>query len=84
MSISATPPPQAVAFTWHASASDAYRVTVLTETGDPVWSGETTDTTAKLPPSARLESGHTYFWRVEGIEKGIVATSGVRRLHIAP
>jgi len=79
----ATVAADAVVLTWHATAADAYRIVVATENGDPVWSGETADTTLRLPPTA-LRSAQTYFWRVDAIANGISATTGVHRLLISP
>lgn len=68
-----------IAFTWHAVSADVYRLTLLTESGEPVWSLETADTTALVPSGTRLKPG-AYFWRVDAIADGITATSGARRL----
>ena len=72
----------AVAFTWHAAAADVYRLTLLTESGEPVWTLETADTSAALPARIVLAPG-AYFWRVDAIADGITASTGVRRLVIA-
>jgi hypothetical protein len=71
-------------FTWRGSVSDLYRVTVLSESGEPLWTVDTADTVAALPASVGLEPGRSYFWRVEGIADGVVASTGVHRLRIAP
>jgi anti-sigma factor RsiW len=68
-----------VVFTWRAARADVYRLTLLTESGEPVWSLETADTTALVPSGTRLKPG-AYFWRVDAIADGITATSGARRL----
>ena len=44
-------------FTWRSANADVYRIYVLTESGDPVWTTETTDTTIALPDSVSLQSG---------------------------
>ena len=65
-----------------AEPADFYRIALLTETGDPVWTADTGDTTIVLPDSVSLQPGHAYFWRVEGIGNGIAATTGVHRIQI--
>ena len=69
-------------FTWRAATADVYRISVLAEAGDPVWTAETNDTTIALPGSIPLETGRLYFWYVEGIANGIVASTGVHRLQV--
>lgn len=79
----ATVAADAVVLTWHATTADAYRIVVSSDDGDPVWTGETADTTLRLPSTA-LRSAQTYFWRVDAIANGITATTGVHRLLISP
>jgi|ERR1041385_133048 hypothetical protein len=69
-------------FTWRGSAGDLYRVTVLSESGEPLWTGDTADTSVALPAGVVLLPGRSYFWRVDGIADGIAASSGVHRLRI--
>ena len=69
-------------FTWRAGSADVYRITLLTESGDPVWTTDTSDTTVALPDSVPLQPGRAYFWRVDGIGNGIAATTGVHRLEM--
>ena len=69
-----------VVFAWRSADADVYRVSLLTENGDPVWTSETGDTTVALPDSVRLQASQAYFWRVEAIGNGIAATTGVHRL----
>jgi anti-sigma factor RsiW len=71
-------------FTWRALAADTYRLTLLTETGELVWTLDSADTVAALPSSLVLTAGASYFWRVEAIADGISASSGVQRIEIAP
>ncbi len=80
----ATLPGTRVTFEWRARPADTYRITVMTESGEPVWSAETSDTVAVLPSSVALVAGASYFWRVEAVADGIVATSGARRLTVSP
>ena len=71
-------------FTWRAGSADVYRIFVLTESGDVVWSTDTSDTTVALPDSVPLQAGRAYFWRVDGIGNGIAATTGGHRFEIPP
>ena len=77
-------PRQDLRFTWRPRAADTYRLTLLTETGELVWTVDTSDTVAALPPSLVLTAGARYFWRVEAIADGISASSEVQRLEITP
>lgn len=65
-------------FTWRGRAADAYRLTLLTESGAPLWTTETPDTSAPLPAEVLLEAGRRYFWRVDAIADGIAATTGAQ------
>jgi anti-sigma factor RsiW len=69
-------------FQWRSRQGDSYRVTVLTESGEPVWTAETTDTSISLPASISLEPGRGYFWRVDAVADGLSATSGVQRFQV--
>lgn len=71
-----------VVFQWRSRPGDSYRVTVLTESGEPVWTGETTDTSIALPTSIALQAGRLYFWRVDAVADGLSATSGVQRFQV--
>jgi hypothetical protein len=71
-------------FTWRRAVADAYHISLLNESGEPVWSNETSDTSVALPSSVSLRSGQAYFWRVEAIANGITASTGVHRLRVAP
>jgi anti-sigma factor RsiW len=73
-----------VAFTWRSAAADVYRVSLLSQSGAPVWSAETSDTSVSLPATVPLQRGEPYFWRVDAIANGMSATTGVHRLQIAP
>jgi hypothetical protein len=73
-----------VSFTWKGSTAGLYRITVLTESGEPVWTAETEDTVIALPGSISLVPARTYFWQVAGIADGIVATTGYQSLRVRP
>ena len=79
----ATVSPNNLQFTWHAHGADSYRFTLLLDDGTPAWSLETTDTSLKLPPEVALSGGRTYFWRVDALNDGITASTGVQRLELA-
>jgi hypothetical protein len=80
----ATVSAHAIAFVWRPTGADAYRLVLLTESGDPVWTHETADTSAALPAGVTLRPGESYFWRVDAIADGIAATTGVHRLQVRP
>ncbi|MFN0182148.1 MAG: anti-sigma factor family protein [Gemmatimonadales bacterium] len=75
-------PREGLTLSWRSSPATLYRVTVLTEGGEPVWSTETTDTVAMVPSGLALVVGASYFWRADGIANGIVTSTGARRLLI--
>ena len=75
---SATVSPRGAAFTWRSTGADFYRFALLTESGEPVWTYETGDTTVSLPATVAVRAGASYFWRVDAIADGISATTGVR------
>jgi hypothetical protein len=70
-------------FTWHAATADVYRISLLTEAGDSIWAKETTDTTATVPTTVSLSPGRAYFWRVDAIANGIVATTPAHRVQVS-
>lgn len=78
-----TVPAAQMAFTWHAASADVYRFVLLTQSGDSVWAKETTDTSIVLPAAVEVRPGRAYFWRVEAIANGIVATTGVHRVQVS-
>ena len=76
----ATISPHRTVFTWRPTGADLYRFALLTESGEPVWTHETSDTTVTLPATVAVRRGESYFWRVDAIADGISATTGVRTL----
>ena len=76
-------PAAGLVFTWHAVTADVYRISVLTANGDPIWSAETPDTSLALPATVAVHTGEAYFWRVDAVANGIVATTGPHRVQIA-
>lgn len=73
-----------IVFRWRPVTADMYRVSLLADDGRPLWSGESPGTSLQLPDSVALQPGHAYFWRVDAIANGIVASTGVHRLTITP
>ena len=72
-----------ITFRWHSTSADGYRITLLTETGEPVWTEDTPDTAVTLPATVRLEAGRHYFWQVAAVAEGIAATTGIHRFQVA-
>lgn len=73
--------PGTTVFAWRTTGADVYRFTLLAESGEPVWTHETGDTTLVIPSAAPAPSGE-YFWRVDAIADGITATTGVHRIRL--
>lgn len=74
--------PSNASFIWHRNKASVYRLTILTQSGVPVFTIDTQDTTVVLPDSVALTRGQNYFWRVDGIDNGIASTTGVVVLRI--
>lgn len=74
----------AVRFAWHAAPGGSrYRVMLLGETGELLWSTETGDTVAPLPHDVRLAPAGSYFWYVDALSTdGATRTSGARRFSL--
>jgi hypothetical protein len=71
-------------FTWRSARADRYSFRLLSEDGTAVWSSETVDTTMMLPARVKLERGRSYFWRVDALAAGIVASAPVQRFTVSP
>ena len=73
-------------FTWRSSGPDAfYRLTVIDETGDEIWTDETADSVLFLPPGVAMEPGGRYFWYVDALlSDGSSATTGMHQFMIVP
>jgi hypothetical protein len=71
-------------FAWRSAKADHYSFRLLTEDGTAVWSNETADTTLTLPSHVRLERGRSYFWRVDALAAGIVASTRAQRFTVSP
>lgn len=71
-------------FTWHSVGADVYRFALLNESGEQLWTRETTDTSLSLPSTVVLTPGSAYWWRVDATAQGVVATTGARLLRVSP
>ena len=71
-------------FAWHAvPGGSTYRVMLLGESGERLWSTETGDTVALLPDDVRLAAAASYFWYVDALTgDGTARTSGARRFSV--
>lgn len=55
-----------VVFRWSpATGTISYRITLMSEGGDSIWSDETTATTIALPSTVHLAPGTSYVWYVD-------------------
>ena len=70
-------------FIWRSADVDRYSFRLLAEDGVPIWSRETSDTTITLPPDVRLDRGRSYFWRVDALAAGIVASTRAQRFTVS-
>ena len=80
----ATGAPPSRTFTWHKAGADVYRFILLSKSGEPLWNRETSDTSLTLPSSVSLQQGHDYFWRVDAVGDGVMASTGARSLRVPP
>ena len=71
-----------VVLRWRSAGRDSYHVFVLSEDGRPLWTIQTADTVARVPATVALERGAVYFWRVDAVGNGIVASTGAHRLTV--
>ncbi len=73
------------AFTWaRKEGADHYSFRLLGEDGATIWSRDVPDTTLVLPADVTLERGRSYFWQVDAMSAGIVASTRTRRFTMAP
>ena len=73
-------------FLWRSEGHGAhYVLTVTDESGDVVWTAETSDTSLELPRGVALKSGHRYYWYVDALlDDARSSTTGVREFSIRP
>lgn len=68
--------PQGILFRWRSAGPDPfYRITVIDERGDVVWSATSADTVILLPDSISLGGRQTYFWYVDALLRGARSSS---------
>jgi hypothetical protein len=72
-----------VYFRWNSRGRSGYRMTILDETGASVFTRDTPDTLVVIATAPMLASGHRYFWRVDAISDGVIATSAIRTFRVA-
>ena len=72
-------------FIWaRKEGADHYNFRLLGEDGASVWSRDVPDTTLVLPADVTLERGRSYFWQVDAMSAGIVASTRTLRFTTAP
>jgi hypothetical protein len=66
-------------FRWRSEGVEVhYLLTLTDESGDVVWSGQTSDTTLTLPRDVAVTPGRSYFWYVDALLEGArSSTTGV-------
>lgn len=71
---------------WGSAGADAaYRVTITTADGSPVWRTSTADTTAALPDTVQFHPATGYRWWVDALlPNGTTRTTGVREFRTPP
>ncbi|HVF39087.1 MAG TPA: zf-HC2 domain-containing protein [Gemmatimonadaceae bacterium] len=74
---------ESVAFAWSSAGANLYRLVIQDESGTPVLTHETADTVLLIPTHDTMVAGPLYFWRVDAITDGIIASSVVRKFRIA-
>ena len=76
----------ATVFAWRSRGPDLlYRLSLTDGRGQALWTTDTPDTSAVLPPNVRLIPGARYFWYVDAL--GVDAqswTTGTRAFVVAP
>jgi hypothetical protein len=72
-------------FIWRTvDGADRYSFRLLGEDGATIWSRDVADTTVVIPADVVLERGRSYFWRVDAMSAGILASTPARRFTAAP
>ena len=82
--IGTVPGPAGLQFQWRSSPAGYYRFVILTDDGERLFATETADTSVSLPADVILAPGRIYYWRVDAVDNGIVASTGAVRLLLAP
>lgn len=77
-------PMSGVRFVWRSSNVDAYTFRLMNDSGRVLFTTSTADTTMAWPRVVPETLGAVYFWRVDGITDGVMASTGGQRLKIVP
>lgn len=76
--------PGALQFVWRSEGDATYRFTLADSTGHNLFTAETSDTSAKIPPAVRLDDGNRYYWYVDALRAdGSSIASGPRSFTVA-
>jgi hypothetical protein len=73
-----------ILFGWRASPGATHRLTIQDETGEQVFARDTPDTLIAISITPILRRGRLYFWRVDAISDGVIASSAVRTFRVFP
>jgi len=66
-------------FVWRREGDARYQLRIVDSTGALVWMTTTNDSSARLPPSVRLQRRSRYFWYVDALRSdGFSISSGPR------
>jgi anti-sigma factor RsiW len=73
-------------FVWGSAASGAaYRLTVSSEGGNPLWSTSAADTSVAMPDAIRFIQGQHYYWVVDALTTdGRTISTGLREFDVGP
>jgi hypothetical protein len=72
-------------FVWRpVEGADRYSFRLLGDDGATIWSRDVSDTSLVLPADVALARGRSYFWRVDAMSAGILASTRARRFTTAP
>ncbi|MFQ5890334.1 MAG: zf-HC2 domain-containing protein [Gemmatimonadota bacterium] len=75
-----------IVFLWESVGGRVtYRVTLTLESGDVLWTEDTSDTTIALPSGIEMAPDRVYFWYVDALmADASSATTGVQEFRTAP
>ena len=73
-------------FAWRSPGPEVlYHLSLTNPSGRALWTTETRDTTATLPPNVLLEPGARYFWYVDALGANAASwTTGTHAFVAAP
>lgn len=78
--------PTTAVFSWRGRGSEVlYRLSLTDGRGQAIWTTDTPDTSAVLPPNVRLAAGTRYFWYVDALGANATSwTTGTRAFVVSP